>query len=219
MRQLLTVLAVLGLHGVLAGCALDDDSTGTDPADTSDDAADLTSRFPSGRNPVPGWHPSRVDQGVDGTLSSSGFDAPFDVRVVDAIAHSPGWDNGGYVVVKILNGSLAGQYIYVSEGVVPVVHVGETVRAGTRLVNRVTNPYNGVFGNIETGFADPHEPLRPLAQALHGYAGDQSVAAITAGEAMNHLIGDLGGARGTNESGHSPDWALLPAQIRDALGL
>jgi hypothetical protein len=121
--------------------------------------------------------------------------------------------------VKILTGSLAGQYLYIAEGVVPVVHAGETVGAGGRLCDRVTNPYNGVFGNIETGFADPNEPLRPLAQALHGYAGDQSVAAITAGGAMNHLIGDLGGAKGTNESGHSPDWALLPRQIRVALGL
>jgi hypothetical protein len=69
MRNLLTMLAVLGVHGVLAGCALDEtDDNAADEASVSDDASDLTSRFPSGRNPVPGWHPSRVDQGVDGTL-------------------------------------------------------------------------------------------------------------------------------------------------------
>ena len=191
---------------------------GSDSTDVSEDALTAcTSCFPNGKNPVPGWHPSRVDQGVDGTLSGSGFVAPFKVKVVYAYAHSAGWDNGGYLAVKILQGSLAGQYLFVAEGIVPVVHVGETIAAGTRLCNRVTNPYNGVYGNIEVGFADPNQPLRPLAQALPGYSGDQSIAGITAGQAMNHLIKDLGGATGTNESGNKAEPSLLPKQIRDAL--
>ena len=206
-RWLVAVAAVVSL------CACGSDSTGA----SEDDLTACTSCFPDGKNPVPGWHPTRVDQGVDGTLSGSGFVAPFEVRVVYAYAHSSGWDNGGYLAVKILHGALAGQFLYIAEGIVPVVHAGEDVAAGARLCDRVTNPYNGVFGNIEAGFADPNEPLRPLAQALPGYSGDQSIAAITAGEAMNKLIKDLGGAAGVNESGNKPEPSLLPAQIRNAL--
>lgn len=191
---------------------------GGDPTQSSDDALTAcTSCFPDGKDPVPGWHPSRVDQGVDGTLSGSGFVAPFKVKVVYATAHDSGWDNGGYVAMKILQGPLMGQYLFVAEGIAPVVHAGDIVAAGTRVCNRANNPYNGVFGNIETGFADPSEPLRPLAQVLPGYSGDQSIAGITAGQAMNHLIKDLGGATGVNESGNKAEPSLLPKQIQNAL--
>lgn len=182
-------------------------------------AAMRMSRFPGGHNPVPNWAPSRVDQGVDGTLSAEGFRAPFEVRVLYATAHDPGWDKGGYVVVQILQGPLQGQMLYVAEGVRAVVSAGQVVKPGNRLCDRAIDPYNGVFGGVETGFADPNDPLRPLAQALGGYAGDQSVAAITAGEAMNQLIRDLSGAEGTNESGVQPDFALLQAQVPRALNL
>ena len=177
------------------------------------------SRFPGGHDPVPNWAPSRVDQGVDGTLSAEGFRAPFEVKVLHAIAHASGWDNGGYVVVQILQGPFQGQMLYVAEGVRAVVSAGQVVKAGDRLCDRAIDPYNGVFGSVETGFADPNAPLRPLAQALRGYAGDQSVAAITAGGAMNQLIRELGGAGGMNKSGVQGDFALLPVQLRRALGL
>src|SRR5207248_6152090 len=72
-----------------------------------------TKTFTRGHNPVPGWHPSRVDQGVDGTLSASGYRAAFGIRIVIADAHKSGWANGGYIVGRILHGDLAGEYIFV----------------------------------------------------------------------------------------------------------
>ena len=178
----------------------------------------MSTRFTNGTNPVPGWNPSRVDQGVDGTLAGP-YLAWHHGKVIFAEAHDPGWGGGGFVAVQVLGGRLDGCVIFVSEGVTPLVKVGQTVDKGQRIANRATNPYNGIWGNIETGFSNPKAPSQPLAQTLQGYAGDQSVAGITAGCAMNTLIGELGGRQGKNLSGHQPNWNLLPTQIRTGLGL
>jgi hypothetical protein len=213
-----TRLAALALLSSLVGTL----GCGGEIEDTSQSSTLRASRFPEGRNPVPGWSPSRLDQGVDGVLRGGrgyGFHAPFDARVVYALAHASGWKGSGYMVLKILRGPLNGQFIYVAEGCLPMYHAGTDVRAGERVCDLDVSPYSNIRGDVEIGFANPHDWKQPLAQVLRGYAGDQSVAGITAGEAMNHLIRDLGGSGGRNESGRQPDYALLPDQIRDALGL
>jgi hypothetical protein len=172
----------------------------------------------SGHNPVPGWAPGRIDQGVDGTLAHP-YWAPLKMKVVFAQAHDVGWGNGGYIAGRVLRGSLTGAVVFVAEGIRPARKVGDVVWAGQRLARRAVNPYNGIFGNIETGFANPNAPGQPLAQTFPGYSGDQSVQAITAGGAMNRMIYLLGGARGHNHSGNTANWSLLPRFMRNALGL
>jgi len=176
------------------------------------------SRFPSWHNPVPGWSPSRIDQGVDGTLTDKGFCAPFKCKVIRSVAYTPGW-RGGWMVCEILYGPFTGQAFFVAEGAKSLFPAGHVIeKGGTRIAERQNNGYNNVFGNIECGWAAPNA-AQPLSQTLSGYAGDQSVAAITAGTAFNIFIEQCGGQGGHNGSGHIPNWGLLPSKLRHALGV
>jgi putative peptide zinc metalloprotease protein len=147
-------------------------------------------------NPVPGAVATRVDQGVDYTLSPQGFLAPAASRIIEADASNSGWAGGGYVAAEILNGPLAGHIYYVSEGVTPAVQAGDVVSPGTPIATPVASPYNGIVGNIEAGWADPNVPGRPLAQSLEGYSGDQSLQGLEAGWSWNIFATSLGAPTG-----------------------
>lgn len=166
-------------------------------------------------NPVPGWNPSRVDQGVDGTITSKGFLAPGDSRILIAQDSNPGWDGGGYIAGQFLDGPLKGFIWYAAEGITPLVHAGQDVTAGSAVGGPRPNPYNGILGNIEAGFASQYNAGQPMAQSLPGYGGDQSVQAITAGSAFNNLLTALGGMAGKIEVAVQPDLSLLPAALQN----
>jgi biotin carboxyl carrier protein len=147
-------------------------------------------------NPIPGAQSGRIDQGVDYTLSSSGFLAPGKSKVLIANQSDRGWDGGGYLALQLLTGPLAGAVYYVAEGVRPIVHVGQIVDAGQQLVTRSYNPYNGILGNIEAGWATPGNPGQPLSQSQGAYSGDQSQTGLTAGYSFSRFVSSLGGVAG-----------------------
>jgi hypothetical protein len=174
------------------------------------------SRFQSWHNPVPDWFPTRIDQGVDGTLSDKGFCAPFKCKILRAVDYTAGW-KGGWLVAEILYGPYKGQGFFVAEGIKPVVHVGQIIpHGGIRIAERAINGYNNVFGNIECGWVAPSADMS-LARTLPGYSGDQSIQAITCGSAFNVFIEQCGGRGGFNYSGLQPNWGLLPEALRRAL--
>jgi hypothetical protein len=142
-------------------------------------------------NPFPGAKASRVDQGVDYTGTQ--FLAPGNSRILQADQSNPGWKGGGYIAAQLIDGPLAGTVYYVAEGIAPLVQAGQTVAAGTPLGRPVTNPYNGILGNIEAGWANPASPGQPLAQATGGYAEGASTAA---GASFNRFVQALGGPLG-----------------------
>lgn len=150
------------------------------------------SSIPAGSytNPVPGAGPSRIDQGGDYTLSSQGFLAPGRSKILMADASNSGWAGGGYIAAQLLDGPLAGSVYYVAEGIKPIVQVGQEVAAGTQLVVRTNNPYNGILGNIEAGWANPSSPGQPLAQVTGGYGEGTTTAA---GAAWDKFVTSLGG--------------------------
>lgn len=111
-------------------------------------------------NPVPGATGSRLDQGLDGTAST--FVAPFSGTVVYAAANDPGWNGGGYLAVR--SATDPSKVFYAAEGLVPTVKAGDTVTAGQQIAQPVVNPYNGITGNFEIGWANPNSPSQPLAQ-------------------------------------------------------
>lgn len=113
-------------------------------------------------NPVPGATGSRLDQGFD--LTGKSFLAPFTGKVVASVISDPGWQGGGYVAVQ--NAANPSQVVYFAEGLTPVVQKGQTVRAGQVIGTPAVNPYNAIIGNIETGPANPKNPLQPLAQVV-----------------------------------------------------
>jgi murein DD-endopeptidase MepM/ murein hydrolase activator NlpD len=87
----------------------------------------------------------RIDQGVDFT-GTGPIEAVGDAQILQTGA--PGWPEGGGVLYQLLDGSRAGQVIYVFEGIQATVHAGQRVSAGQQV---------GVFvpgGSIEMGFAD-----------------------------------------------------------------
>lgn len=127
----------------------------------------VTGNFPPSVNPTPGLQTSRLDQGIDGTGTT--FLAPWDGKVVVSNAHSTGWDGGGYIAIQSTqNPSFV---YYVAEGVSPIVRLGQMVTAGQKIAVPVTNPYNGIVGNIEQGRANPANPGNPLAQSVSDAAG------------------------------------------------
>jgi hypothetical protein len=139
-------------------------------------------------NPIPGATPSRIDQGGDYILPPNGkFLAPGDSQIV-AVDQRSGF--GQYIAAKLIDGPLAGTYYYVAEGISPLVHVGQTVTAGTAIASSAGSQYG--HGVIEAGWANSsnHDPL---AQSLPGYAGDQSVGALTAGYSWSRFVQALGG--------------------------
>lgn len=156
-----------------------------------------SSNLPPGTytNPVPGATTGRIDQGVDWTLSGQGFLAPGKSQILIADQSNAGWDGGGYVAGKLLDGPLAGAVWYVAEGVAPTVKVGDTVNAGTKVASPVSSPYNAIVGNIEAGWAEASGGT-PLAQSIAGYGGDQSSQALEAGYSFNLFARALGAVAG-----------------------
>jgi hypothetical protein len=165
-------------------------------------------------NPVPGWSASRVDQGSDGTLTSKGFLAPGRSQILIADPSNAGWGGGGYIAARLLDGPNAGDVYYVAEGIAPSAGLtaGQIVPAGTQIATPAVSPYNGILGNIESGWANPSSPGTPLAQALPGYSGDESTAAVTAGSSWNNFISSLGAEASHLDAGAaSPQASLLNA--------
>lgn len=146
-------------------------------------------------NPVGNWSPSRIDQGVDGTLKSP-YLAPGDSKIIQSDVSNPGWQGGGWLTGQLTSGSLKGKVWYVAEGIAPLVPAGAVVKAGTAVARTIPSPYNTIVGNIETGWADPGNPGRPLAQSLPGYGGDQSPQAMAAGNSFNRFLLKLGASPG-----------------------
>lgn len=140
-------------------------------------------------DPVPGATGSRLDQGFDGTTKS--FLAPFSGSVVYSTANDPGWAGGGYLAIKSATDPT--KVFYAAEGLVPSVKVGDAVTAGQTIAQPATNPYNGIVGNFEIGWANPSAPGQPLAQT----ASDPKQVAL---DFYGWLRG-LGGPEATSTSG------------------
>jgi hypothetical protein len=174
-------------------------SSSSSTSSSSSSGASSSSSVESYVNPVPGAKTGRIDAGVDYTLSSSGFLAPGRSQILQADASNAGWKGGGYIAAKLLDGPLAGAVYYVAEGVKPAAGIikDAIVPAGTQLVTRVTNPYNGTLGNIEAGWASRSTPAVP--QGFVNNTNDQSITALTQGYSFSKFIHALGGPVGTFE--------------------
>ena len=109
-----------------------------------------------------------------------------------AQAQGTGWGpyacsggGAGAVVEQLSDGSEKGKWIYITEGIVPTVSIGATVRAGQQI---------GAFvGCIEIGWADGPGPA-PRAADLHqdavslGLSDDPGAYPTGCGEDMNTLL-------------------------------
>ena len=97
----------------------------------------------------------RIDQGVDftgvGPIAAVG-----DARILKTGA--PGWPEGGGVLYQLLDGSRAGQVIFVYEGIEATVQAGERVSAGDR--SALSSPAARSRWGSPTPTADAAHPRR-----------------------------------------------------------
>lgn len=117
---------------------------------------------------------SRLDQGQD--VTSTQFNTPVAGKVILADQSNSGWAGGGMVTIlldtpiRLADGTIM-KALYFAEGISPTVSVGQHVNANDQVGIPVSNPYNGIKGNIEWGPANPNSPSQPLAQVIGGAAG------------------------------------------------
>jgi hypothetical protein len=150
-----------------------------------------------------GLTPLRIDMGVD--YSASGpFDAVGDGTITYAQASGTGWGpfgcsggSAGAVVEQLSDGSEKGKWVYVTEGIVPTVSTGTTVRAGQQVAT--------FTGCIEVGWADGPGPspraadLRQDAVSL-GLSSDPGAYPTECGEGMSSLLAGTGAPAGLQGS-------------------
>lgn len=137
-------------------------------------------------NPFPGAAASRVDQGVDYTITKPVV-APgrFVVKHIGQVAGF-----GTYIAGQLLDGPLAGRGMYFAEGLAaaPGVRVGTVIDQGKPIAVPAGH------GVIESGWADTSSSwYQPLARASGGYSEGQSTAA---GASFNRFVQALGGPLG-----------------------
>jgi transglycosylase-like protein with SLT domain len=148
---------------------------------------------------APGLTAERIDMGVD-YAGSGEIDAVGNARVVFAATGIGGnWvcstpENGG-VVYQLTDGRYQGDYVYVTEDVIPTVHPGDTVAAGQQVAT-FTSPH----GCLEIGFADGPSPA-PKAAALGQQAqtGDAGENRTYCGQQMSDLLAATGAPAGLAE--------------------
>ncbi|MGO9899885.1 MAG: lytic transglycosylase domain-containing protein [Solirubrobacteraceae bacterium] len=178
-------------------------STTPSPAPTgcgAVDAAGYSNPFAQSQ----GLTPLRIDMGVD--YSASGpFDAVGDGTITYAQASGTGWGpfacsggGAGAVVEQLSDGSQKGRWVYVTEGIVPTVSTGTTVRAGQQVAT--------FTGCIEVGWADGPGPS-PRAGDLHQDAislglstTDPGADPTECGEQMSSLLAATGAPAGLQGS-------------------
>jgi hypothetical protein len=174
------------IANVIQGKATPHALDGTASSDVTSGAVSTTAASGTYTNPFPGASASRVDQGVDYTITQPVV-APGDFKIT-AIDTRSGF--GNYIAGQLTSGPLAGRAIYFAEGLAaaPGVAVGQTVKAGKPIAVPIAGPYG--MGVIEAGWADITRSFDPLAKGTGGYREGSSTAA---GVSFNRFIQSLKG--------------------------
>src|SRR5581483_10573704 len=83
---------------------------------------------------APGWYPARTDMGVDwfGTRRLPVL-AIGDAVILGSDSHDAGWPGKHFIWYPLLDGSHAGNIIYVAEHLAHLLRAGAHVRAGQRI--------------------------------------------------------------------------------------
>jgi hypothetical protein len=146
-----------------------------------------------------GLSADRIDMGVD-YAGSGEIDAIGNATIVFAgtgiggawVCSTP--ENGG-VVYQLTDGQYQGDYVYVTEDVIPTVHPGDTVTAGQQVAT-FTSPH----GCLEIGFANGPSPA-PKAAALGQQAqvGDAGDNRTYCGQEMSDLLAATGAPAGLTQ--------------------
>ncbi len=81
-----------------------------------------------------GWEPARTDMGVDWLVTRRlPVLAIGDAVIVGSDSHDAGWPEEHFIWYRLLDGSHAGDMIYVAENITHLLPVGAHVRAGQKI--------------------------------------------------------------------------------------
>ncbi len=128
----------------------------------------------------PSWQVSRTDMGVDWVPTHKlPVLAIGDARILGSDSHS-GWPGKHLIYYQLLDGSHAGDVIYVAEHLNRLVAAGRTVRAGQRIATALPGyPY------IEIGWADQYGSPRAYPCYREGHR-------TNSGREMSRFLTSLG---------------------------
>jgi murein DD-endopeptidase MepM/ murein hydrolase activator NlpD len=105
---------------------------------------------------APGWEPARTNMGVDWLVTRPlPVLAIGDAVILGSDSHDAGWPGGHFIYYQLLNGSHAGDIIYVAEHLKHLLPAGVRVRAGEKIAEALP----GGTGT-EWGWADPDGATR-----------------------------------------------------------
>lgn len=141
-----------------------------------------------------GWQPARTDMGVDWVPTRKlPVLAIGDALILGSNAHDSGWPGGRFIWYQLLDGSHAGDIIYVAENLRHLVRAGSYVRAGQQIaVALPSSPYT------EWGWANSYGS--PIAYPCYNVDGKQT----RAGKEMARFMASLG-ATTFDTPGQGPD--------------
>lgn len=142
-----------------------------------------------------GWYPARTDMGVDWVpVKVEPVKAIGDAVILGSDRHS-GWPGGRLIWYQLLNGSHAGDIVYVAENLRHLIAAGTHVRAGQTIADALP-----AYPWTEWGWADQYGS--PIAYPCY-HEGQQT----RAGKRMARFMRALGASPYDNP-GAGPDTPL-----------
>ena len=115
-----------------------------------------------------GWYPARTDMGVDWFVTRRlPVLAVGDAVILGSDSHDGGWPGGHFIWYQLLDGSHAGDIIYVAEHLTKLVPTGTHVRAGQRIALALPGGTGTEWGWGEPTGATRANPCYHEGQVTH----------------------------------------------------
>jgi hypothetical protein len=96
---------------------------------------------------APGWEPARTDMGVDWLVTRPlPVLAIGDAVILGSDSHDGGWPGGHFIWYRLLDGSHAGDVIYVAEHLGHLLPAGVHVRAGQKIAEALPGRHRHRMG-------------------------------------------------------------------------
>ena len=140
-----------------------------------------------------GWYPACTDMGVDWFVTRRLLVLAIgDVVILGFDSHDGGWPGGHFIWYQLLDGSHAGDVIYVAEHLTKLVPAGTRVRAGQRIAVALPGGTGTEWGWAEATGATRANPCYHEGEVTHS------------GREMARFMKSLG-AQVQNPPGHGSD--------------
>jgi len=117
---------------------------------------------------APGWEPARTDMGVDWLVTRPRpVLAIGDAVILGSDSHDSGWPGGHFIWYQLLDGSHAGDIIYVAEHLTHLIPAGAHVRAGRKIAEALPGGTGTEWGWGEPDGATRANPCYHEGEVTH----------------------------------------------------